>query len=436
MKCAFLAYNIVVTVAILMACPLIFVFLLLKGHLDSFFPERLGILPERVKFTEKKGLKIWIHAVSIGEVKLARAIAKAIRGVKGDFTLILSITTRSGRQTAEREMGDALIIYNPVDLWWCTGLSLKKISPDIFINLETEIWPNLLWACQSLAIPAFLINGRISPRSFSKYKRIRFLLKHVLSSYDFFSMVGEPDARRIITLGADPGKVIKGGNGKYDLLVMDSGPGLYKKMSRIYGIDKNQLVFVAGSTREDEEEAIIKSYLSLVKDFPELTLIIAPRHLKRAEKVESILRRYHLNYRLRSSLENDKQECCPPQVILIDIWGELFGVYSLATIIFCGGSLVPLGGQNILEAAVWGKPVIYGPSMEDFPEAKEILEKNGAGFEVKDWHELVNVARWLLDNPEEARRLGNLSRKEIQSYTGAARRQVEYIFQYLEKQVN
>ena len=429
---AFWIYNVAILFSCFLAAPFIPLFLLIKGLPDKHFKERLGMLPNKILRSDGNRLKIWIHAVSIGEVKVAKVIVDTIKGFADDFSVVLSTTTKSGRRTALSIMpGNTAVIYNPVDIFWCVNNSLKKVSPDLFINLETEVWPNFLWACKRFHIPAFLLNGRISARSIGNYRRLRFLMKDALSTYRLLSMISRLDVRRIISMGADPQKVVVGGNAKYDLLVEEANPELSERIAHIYRIADGRPVFIAGSTRGGEEAIIIEAYLDLRECYPGLLLVIAPRHIERRRNIESLLRSYGLNYCLRSGLENDIRKACSVDVILVDTHGELFGLYSIGTIIFCGASLVPLGGQNILEAAVWGKPVIYGPSMDNFLEAKGLLEGVGAGFQVRDKAQLIKVAGWLLENPKESNRLGEKARKAIEHNIGSAKKQVGDIFRLI-----
>jgi 3-deoxy-D-manno-octulosonic-acid transferase len=424
----FWVYNIAITVSCLFLGPLIFLFLLIKGHVDNRFMERFGLLPAHLILPKGEGLRIWLHAVSIGEVRVAKVIIGALKERGGDHTIVLSTTTKSGRQIALREMPhDATVIYNPIDLWWCVRGSLRRVSPDLFINLETEIWPNFLWACRRLRIQAFLVNGRISSRSIENYRRMRVLIKDVLSAYSLLSMISVTDARRVISMGADPQSTVVGGNAKYDTLGRDASRELSRRIAHIYRVDGRRPIFIAGSTRGGEEEIIIEAYLRLRVRYPTMVLVIAPRHIERCGSIEGILRSYDLDYCLRSRLEAGTGRDLPSDIILVDAFGELFGLYSLGTIIFCGGSLVPLGGQNPLEAAVWGKPVLYGPSMEDFLEAKALLEGLGAGFMVRDKDSLVKTATWLLENPEDSKRLGKRAKEEIERNTGSAKKQVEWV---------
>ena len=427
-------YNIVVTVGSFLFGPFILLFFLIRGSLDGHFRERLGLLSSKLVPPKGKRLRIWVHAVSVGEVKLARVIIRVLQERKGDFSLVVSTTTPTGRQTASREMPeDTIIIYNPLDLWWCVRRSIQKVSPDLFIGLETEIWPNLLWACKQLNIPAVLIDGRISVRSIDYYRRLRFLMKDVLSAYRLVSMISRADAERIVSMGAARNKAVVAGNAKYDLLIDEARTELSDRIRRVYKIERRRPVFVAGSTRGGEEEIILEVFVKLLEKHPQIILIVAPRHIDRCKSIESLIRTCHLKYCLRSSLDKDTKGRSEASVILVDKIGELFGLYSLGSVIFCGASLVPLGGQNILEAAVWGKPVMYGPSMDDFLEATELLERVGAGLRVRDGHELLKTATWLLENPDESDRLGRLARDEIERYTSSARKHIEDIFRFMDE---
>jgi len=431
----FWLYNIVVTVGSFLVGPFMLLFLLIRGSLDGHFRERLGLLTSKLVPPKGERPRIWVHAVSVGEVKLARVIARVLQERKGDFSLVVSTTTLTGRQTAYREMPeDSIIMYNPLDLWWCVKRSLRRISPDLFIGLETEIWPNLLWGCKEFNIPAVLINGRISVRSIDHYRRLRFLMKDVLSAYALLSMISRADAERILSMGAARNKVVVTGNAKYDLLIDEARPELSDRIRRLYKIKGKRPVFIAGSTRGGEEEIILDVFMKLLEKYPEAILIVVPRHIERCKSIASLIRSRSLNYNLRSSLDEVTKGVGETSVILVDKIGELFGLYSLGSVIFCGASLVPLGGQNVLEAAVWGKPVMYGPSMENFPEATGLLEGVGAGLRVRDGHELLNTATWLLENPAESHRLGRLARDEIEKYIGSARKHIGDIFRFIDEE--
>jgi len=428
---SFFFYNIIIIPIFFIGGPLLFMYFSYKGLIDMHFRERLGL----IKNIPPKGhsKRLLIHAVSVGEVKAAVAIIREIKALGGTYSLIVSTTTKTGRQDALRYMPDDIpIVYNPLDMLWCVKRFLRNVSPDICINLETEIWPNFLFMCKRYGIPAFLINGRISEKSVKKYRQVKPLVRDVLSIFNLFYMISDLDAQRILSIGADPDKVFVGGNAKYDILLNDATPELSKKISDIYKIDKSKTIFIAGSTTDGEEEILIEVYKNLLMHKPDMVLLIVPRHIERSHKIESILRSYRLDYCLRSTF--DARVPANKQVILVDVIGELFGLYSLGNVIFCGGSLVPRGGHNILEAAVWGKMVLYGPSMENFLDAKRLIEKTGATLEVRDGDELLKKAQWIIKNPEEAERLGNRAREEIGKNIGSAKKHVKAIAPFLYEQ--
>ena len=258
-------------------------------------------------------------------------------------------------------------------------------------------------------------------------------MKDVLSAYGLLSMISHSDAERIVSMGAARNKVVVAGNAKYGLLIDEARPELSDTTRRVYKIERDRPVFIAGSTRGGEEEIILEVFVKLLEKYPNTILIIAPRHLERCKGIESLIRNRSLEYCLRSSLDKVSRVNGKTAVILVDKIGELFGLYSLGSVIFCGASLVPLGGQNILEAAAWGKPVMYGPSMEDFPEAAGLLEGVGAGLRIRNGHELLKAATWLLENPAESDRLGRLARDEIKKYIRSAREHIGDVFRFIDE---
>jgi 3-deoxy-D-manno-octulosonic-acid transferase len=301
----------------------------------------------------------------------------------------------------------------------------------MFIVSETEIWPNFLRTAKRLGIRTIMVNGRISVRSFGSYMKARFFIKRVLQNFDIMSMIMKSDADKIISMGALPERVLINGNSKYDRLADQVHRSFEEEMRRILSISREDKVFIAGSTRTGEEEVVIEAYLRFVKAYPDMLLIIAPRHIERTGEIEELLRKSRLEFVLKTELDKGKINRDKP-VIVIDTIGDLFKVYSVGTIVFCGGSLVPLGGQNVLEAAAWGKVVFYGPSMEDFLDASELLERVGAGIEIKDADDLVKTGIKLLKDPETLRSLGEAGREAVMANRGSARRNAELIKELLE----
>jgi 3-deoxy-D-manno-octulosonic-acid transferase len=292
--------------------------------------------------------------------------------------------------------------------------------------LETQIWPAWLFEARRMGIKTALINGRISERSIGRYLKLRILFRKVLENFDIFSMILEEDAVRIKAMGADPRKVEINGNAKYDLLGSTADKAIEEEMRQILNLKSPQRVFIAGSTREGEEVMVLDAYEKILMEFPDTILIIAPRHIERTPVIGSLVKGRGLRYQLWSNLdgiEMTREE----QVVIINTFGELFKVYSVGTIVFCGASLVPLGGQNPLEPAIWGKVVFYGRSMEDFLDAKALLEDTGAGVQVSNPEMLAQKAVWFFGHPDALNRYGVRAREAALKNHGAAERHAQLI---------
>jgi 3-deoxy-D-manno-octulosonic-acid transferase len=374
-------YLIYVLITVALCIPFLPVFLLyslVKGKRLKDIKERLGwvLLPH------PGSPRIWVHAVSLGEVRVAEAIVNALKKNLPGSSITVSVMTEHGRNLA-RELfdKDVRVIYAPVDVIFFVRAALSRIRPDVLVFLEAEIWPSWITEARRKGIRIAMINGRISPRSLGRYLSLRPLFKNVLAAFDSFSMITEEDRNRVIAMGADPSKTVVNGNAKFDLLTGLADPSVEKEMRELFSLEENAPVFIAGSTHTGEETMIIEAYKSIAAQFPETILFIAPRHIDRAGEIASILEKSRIEFQLRSDLRNGSIRR-NKNVVILNSFGELFKLYSAGAIVFLGGSLVPLGGQNPLEPAVWGKVVLYGPSMEDFLDAKALLETNHAGIEV------------------------------------------------------
>ncbi len=375
--------------------------------------------------------RVWMHAVSVGEIGAAVSILGSLRILMPDCAVILSTTTEQGRAVAIKKLrSKATLIYAPVDFLVSVRKALRTLKPDILVCLETELWPNWLIEARRLGIKTALVNGRISTRSIRGYLKIRPLMKDVLKQIDSFSMISALDAKRIERIGAPQHRIQINGNAKYDDLLRHMDMDAVKHLKRLYNVTESQPVFVAGSTRGPEESVVLDVYEKIVESFPETLLIIAPRHVNRAHRIESLAARRKLACQFRSDLDK-KESLRTAPVVILDTMGELQATYGIASVIFCGGSLAPLGGQNILEAAVWGKPVLYGPSMEDFLDAKCLLEQSGGGVTVKDGRDLAEKAVFYLTHPQEADRIGRYAKQAVALHKGAAMKHARVIYRLL-----
>ncbi len=407
--------------------PAFWIYTRMTGRYGQHLKERLGFVPLKAVKGLSGSPRIWIHAVSLGEVKVAASIIEALRRIIPSCSFILSTITEHGRKLARETFEDEIpVVYAPIDFVGSVRKALSIVRPDVIVFLETEIWPAWLFEARRMGIKTALINGRISVRSIGGYLKLRPFFCEVLKNFDVFSMILEEDAGRIRAMGADPQKIEINGNAKYDLLGSIADPAMETDVRRIFNLNTNQRVFVAGSTREGEETMVLDAYERILREFPDTILIIAPRHIERTPVIGSLVERHGFRYQLQTDLDKGKAKRTE-QVVIINTFGELSRVYSVGTIVFCGASLVPLGGQNPLEPAVWGKVVFYGPFMDDFLDARALLEEVGAGVPVSGPEVLAEKAIWFLGHPEALERCGDRAREAALRNQGAAGKHAQVI---------
>lgn len=436
MHIAYLSYKYLSSAIFLLLFPPFWLYSCITGRHRKSISQRLGIYPDNLGNSITGSPRIWIHAVSVGEVSTAIAIIESLTSLMPDCSIILSTTTQHGQEFAITRLRACKFrsmvtpIFAPFDFILSARKALSTLKPDILVCLETEIWPNWLVEAHKTGIKTAIVNGRISVRSVNRYLKIRPLIKETLKHVDAFSMIHDADAHRIRKIGASQDRIVINGNAKYDLLLNTTDETLKAKYMALYNLNGDDPVFIAGSTRSSEEEIILDVYRRIIQSLPKTVLILAPRHVERTRQIEALIKKYGFSCQLRSNIDNkDRLRTAP--VVIMDTIGELQAVYSIASIVFCGGSLAPLGGQNILEAAVWGKPVLYGPSMEDFLDAKDLLDKTGGGIQVKDGNELAEKALYYLTNPHQADIIGRQARNAVMSHRGAADKHALVIYRLL-----
>jgi 3-deoxy-D-manno-octulosonic-acid transferase len=398
----------------------------LTGRFRRGLKERLGLVPLQDLRSGHPSNRIWIHAASLGEVRVARSITNHLEKLMPGCDVILSTSTDHGHDLARELFDPESVLYAPFDFLPSVRKSLSAVNPQAMVFLETELWPAWITEAHRRGIPCALIHGRISKRSIRKYLTFRPFFRDVLNHIAAFSMITEQDARRIKDMGADPKRVEVNGNAKHDLLTSQTDPAIETRMQKLLGLKPLQPVLVGGSTREGEEELLLSVYKRLSREFPEMVLVIAPRHIVRTSRIEALVRQQGLEVQLWSDLVRPGVERTAP-VVIVNTFGDLFKIYSVGTIIFCGASLVPLGGQNPFEPAIWGKMVFYGPSMEDFAETKKLLEQEGAGVEVKTAEAFADKALFFLNHQEELQEGGRRAREAVLRIQGASQRHAEVI---------
>ena len=370
--------------------------------------ERLG----KVVLPPKKNKRIWIHAVSVGEVVAASHLLRRLKE-RFDGDVVISTTTTTGMQTVRRlNLPVSFSFYYPVDLPFAVRRVVKAVSPDVMIFVETEWWPNIIETLGKRGVPLVVINGRLSVGSFRRYRWVRPLVMGMLRRFSLLCMISSRDAWRVVSLGAVPRLVRVMGNLKYGATLWRMGSSDVSGVKEWLNLRGDELVWVAGSTHRGEEDVVLDVFERLKQKYSRLLLVLCPRHPERGEEVFRLAERRGFGVVRRSSLIRRSSDV---DVVVVDTVGELFDIYGVATVVFCGGSLVPKGGQNIVEPAVWGKPVLHGEYMEDFSMEAESLEGRGA-FTVRDGEEMFALMDELLGDERKRVALGGEAREVVKRW--------------------
>ncbi len=439
-------YQAFSSLAGLLGWPLFYYHLKSRGRGESFLP-RLGLKPP--PSPPPGSPRIWLHGVSVGEILAAVPLVAELKALLPQGSLIVSTGTETGQAVARQyfsPMGGVLVCYFPLDLPWAVNRALTVLQPDVFVALESEVWPNFLTTAKHRGVSLALMNARLSDRSFRRYTRYKKYVFDFINHFDVIAAGSREDYRRLGALGLSPHKVFLTGNLKVDALLARCRPGTmstppplpvpgsgvlagssqeHKSLREILSL-QGEPVLLAASTHPGEEEVVLAAYETLRRPYPSLLLILAPRHPERATALGELVTRQGYGFQSWQALKNGGEVRRKP-VVLVDTVGDLFGLYAAADVAFVGGSLVPHGGQNILEPAIWGLAPLYGPHFENFRWAEEILREAGVGTVVQDASTLAAAARYLLENPAERRRLGEAALAALSSHQGAARRQAELV---------
>ncbi|MFH1846395.1 MAG: 3-deoxy-D-manno-octulosonic acid transferase [Candidatus Omnitrophota bacterium] len=398
-----------------------------KGHKD--FLQKFGFLPDKVKNLKNP---LWIHAVSVGEAVLAAKLAVEITSRFKDISIVVSTTTKTGNDMIKRMGLDAVdaVFYYPLDLGPIVSLAVRTIKPSLYVMIETELWPNLLEEFYREKIPVILANGRISDKSFNNYKSIRFITRRILKCIDTFCVRTKEDEQRIIELGAPSDRIVVTGNMKFEERIPNKEEAVF--LRELAGFDDKDEVIVAGSTHYPEEALMLDIYKELKSKREKLKLILVPRHVDRTEKIRQDLEKKGLKCSLFSGCL-EKKNCFSgtDEILLVDTIGHLKALYNIASVVFIGGSFVKKGGQNPIEAALWGKPVVFGPHMFNFKEIAAMFVKSGAAIQVKDVSELKKTLVELLDNPCKREEMARSAANVISMNSGAVKKTADVICKVL-----
>jgi 3-deoxy-D-manno-octulosonic-acid transferase len=421
------AYSVLAVAFFLVLSPyLLYQAVRYRKYITSL-KQRMGYLP--VSFNFDGDSSIWIHAVSVGEVLTARALLPELRERYPRLRIFLSTTTMTGQQVAAKNLQYVdQVFYFPFDLGFVVQRTLRLVRPRLFIMVETEIWPNLLRACHRAGVRTALVNGRISERSYPRYRLARPLFRHVLQHIDRFCMQSDESARRIIDLGAPRERVSVTGSLKFDSLELPDAGGHSEhefrpadrgrnRVLRYFRTSPDRPVVIAASTLKGEEDPILEAFLRIRASMPNALLVIAPRKPERFDEAERLARAAGYTVARRTELRVDTEP--RQQVVVLDTIGELAQLFQIATVVFVGGSLVDAGGHNILEPAVFGKPIVFGPHMENFAEIAQTFLDNGAAVQIREKRELEPVLIGLLGDPVRRASLGAAARALVAANRGA-----------------
>lgn len=380
---------------------------------------------ERFKSVDKNVLReigpkdvIWIHAVSLGEVSTCKSLIKQLSLRYPQKVILISTITSTGRLLARSISKENILnLYMPFDLSFLIGTFIKKVKPKLLILIETELWPNLLYYTQRYNIPTLVLNARLSDRSFGKYRLFSWFIRRLTKGIKSFAVQSELDKERFLQLGVDSERVQVTGNMKFDAIEeLDS-----KQLSQIATLksrillEPDDFLIVAGSTHDREEEYIIDCFMELKKEFSNLRLLIAPRHLEKLDLIEDFLE----SKNIKSERFSKDTLYSSESIILLDTIGQLRLVYSLANLVFVGGSLVPVGGHNILEPAFFEKPILVGPHMHNFRAIARLFLSKQAVVQVKDAQELKLKIKELISDKGKLKNLGIAAKSLLASMQGA-----------------
>ena len=383
---------------------------------------RLGRYPDRVTQALRGRRAIWIHAVSVGEVLAVQPLVRALRQAAPADSLALSTITPTGFAVASKQAEACTPVYFPLDVRGCVTRALDTLRPRLLLLMESELWPTVIRLTASRGVPVVIVNGRISPRAFRRYAFVAPWLRETLGCVTLFLMQSQADADRLLQLGAAPDKVRVTGSLKWDAS-LGSRPSIevIRETAARIGLNGQEEIVVAGSTHRGEEAAVLQAFRSAQAARPHARLILAPRHLERLSEVEGLVRHAGLSSKRLSQAAAGGEWA----VGLVDTMGQLPRYYGLATVAFIGGSLIPHGGQNPLEAASIGKPVVFGPSMHNFESITHQLLAHHAARQVADAGELTRALEELLADPVEAQAMGRRAHELTERFHGATQRTLD-----------
>ncbi len=415
-------YSALLALFLLVTLPYWLLQMLRHGKYRDGLHQRLGAVPPHLNANAGRKA-IWLHAVSVGEVIAASGVVEELRRTFASHRVLVSTTTSTGQKLAAKRFGEDNVFYFPLDFAFAIRPYLEALRPELVVVAETEFWPNFLRLARQSGARIAIINSRISDRSFPGYKRLGFWVPKVLANIDLFLTQTDEDSRRLVEIGAPETRVSVAGNLKFDV----APPKPPAIVASLRASLSQSLVLVCGSTLDDEERSLLSAFRNILANHPQTVMILAPRHPERFAEVAALIEGLGFHF-IRRSLWSG--EPLAGSVFLVDTIGELAALYSLATVAFVGGSLVPRGGHNILEPALYGVPIVTGNHYENFREIVNFFLSRDA-VRVVGLAELPLVFMELIENQAEREKLGNNALAALESQRGATERTVSGLVQLM-----
>ena len=425
-------YNILFNIGFTLSAPWYFLKMYRRGSWQAGFGERFGLYDAKLKQSLTNRQVVWFHAVSVGEVNLCTQLIKVMEPLLPLYKIVVSTTTSTG-MSLQRERLPAHItkINYPIDRRKHIQRAIGLINPEVVVLVEAEIWPNFLWSLQRRGVPYYLVNARLSERSFRGYRRFGFLFRELFAGFEGIGAQTEADAERLLQLGCRKEAIHVVGSLKFDAAKLDDPRPLdVASLLGQLGAGVDSVVLVAGSTHDGEERIVASIYLRLKARFPKLFLVLVPRHHERGAAVGEELKSLGVRFVFRKDLrpatriKTGELDC-----LLVNTTGELRHFYTRADIVFVGKSLTAQGGQNPIEPAALGKAVVFGPHMENFPDIAPSFVQAQAALQVPDEAGLEKALIRLIDNPAERQALGQRAQSVVRDNQGSLGRTVSMIME-------
>jgi 3-deoxy-D-manno-octulosonic-acid transferase len=428
-------YNILFLFLFVLASPYYFWRMVRRGNWQKDFGQRFANYDAAIKQALTNRHVIWLHAVSVGEVGLCTQLIRALEPRVPNAKIVVSCTTTTGMHEYRRRLPTRITkIYYPVDRRKYVRRALATINPEAIVLLEAEIWPNFLWRASDLKIPLFLANARLSNRSFPRYRRFGWLFRKLFASFEGVGCQNEEDAQRLRAVGCRANAVQVVGNLKFDAAKLSERRHLdVRGLLRQIGVADDALILVAGSTHDGEEILLAEMAARLRKKFPKLFLVIVPRHFERTKNITPQFRSHNIRFICRNEIIPGTQlRAGEVDCLLVNTTGELMFFYEHADLVFIGKSITAVGGQNPIEPAALGLPVVFGPNMQNFTDIVRILLKHNAAVQVENAGELERVFDELLADPARRAELGKQALAAVAENLGAVERTVEMLLPRLQ----